>query len=444
MTGAGSDQTPGLTRRRALGLGAGALLAGGVGGGTVWRQTHQRPIPDLYSETVALRSATERELVPPGRTDLLLPGSRVLQAAPDAPALQQQEQAWLASSAAWTRSLGADNSLARSALLDLRVLTVGLSATVAGWSEPWRYVWPRDSSATAVALATAGHPAEAITTLRYLQSVQRSDGWFEARYLPGTQEAPDDRERQLDGSGWVLWAAQQVRQTLPPQQGDALVRSLGQLVRRSVGRIITSTNTPDHLPAPSPDYWEVDEEQVTLGTVAPMLAGLEAAAALLATLDEEELAAEARTRHTQLAGAIATAFGDHGYPRHAGGNDPDAAIAFLLPPFAAQPPEGAFAALTEAIPRMLRPAGGLAPGAGWRDDGISWTPETAATALACASTGHEAAAQRWLAWLSAHRTSAGSFPEKVLADGSPAAVAPLTWTAAFTLLTLHALHPPTT
>ena len=39
----------------------------------------------------------------------------------------------------------------------------------------------------------------------------------------------------------------------------------------------------------------------------------------------------------------------------------------------------------------------------------------------------------------AHRTSAGALPEKVLADGSPAAVAPLAWTAATVLLTLDRL-----
>ena len=34
-----------------------------------------------------------------------------------------------------------------------------------------------------------------------------------------------------------------------------------------------------------------------------------------------------------------------------------------------------------------------------------------------------------LSWLGAHRTDAGSFSEKVLHDGRPAAVAPLAWTA---------------
>ena len=45
----------------------------------------------------------------------------------------------------------------------------------------------------------------------------------------------------------------------------------------------------------------------------------------------------------------------------------------------------------------------------------------------------------WLDWLDRHRTPAGSFPEKVLADGRPASVAPLAWTAAAVLLTADTL-----
>jgi len=44
--------------------------------------------------------------------------------------------------------------------------------------------------------------------------------------------------------------------------------------------------------------------------------------------------------------------------------------------------------------------------------------------------------------LSAHRTPDGALPEKVLADGSPAAVAPLAWTAATVVLTAATLDDP--
>ena len=41
---------------------------------------------------------------------------------------------------------------------------------------------------------------------------------------------------------------------------------------------------------------------------------------------------------------------------------------------------------------MLRPAGGLAPGGSWRDDGISWTTATSSYALAAAALGDAMAA----------------------------------------------------
>ncbi|MDE9366567.1 glycoside hydrolase family 15 [Luteipulveratus sp. YIM 133132] len=437
----GKDRYRPLSRRTVLRGGVAGLVVGGAGGATWWSgRRHDQP--PLYAESVALTSPTSRELVQAGRADLILPGSRVMRSAPQAAALRSDQQRWLSSSAAWTRGLGGFDDLARSALLDLHVLTSGVTggATVAGWSPRWRYVWPRDASATASALAVAGHPSEAVATLGYLQRVQRADGWFEARYLPGTDEAPDDRARQLDGSGWVVWATEQVRRSLTPPAGLELVRSMRTMLKRSVGRILISTNTPDFLPAPSPDYWEVDTDELTLGTVAPLLAGLGVAPGLLTAIGETELAAAAADRHDELAEAVSKAFGAHGWPREKGGDDQDAAIAFALPPFARTAPAGATDALAHAARRMIRPAGGLAPGAGWKDDGISWTPETAAFALASAATGDRAAAQSRLRWLAEHRTSAGSFPEKVLADGSPAAVAPLSWTAALVLLTLHQLH----
>ena len=83
---------------------------------------------------------------------------------------------------------------------------------------------------------------------------------------------------------------------------------------------------------------------------------------------------------------------------------------------------------------MTRPAGGLAPGGSWRRDGVSWTNVTASYAMTAAALGDHDTARHWLDWLAAHRTANGSLPEKVLADGSPASVAPLAWTAAAVII----------
>lgn len=113
-------------------------------------------------------------------------------------------------------------------------------------------------------------------------------------------------------------------------------------------------------------------------------------------------------------------------------------MTFLLPPFVEVAVPGVDAARRAAQASQRRAAGGVAPGAGWRQDGVSWTPQTALQALAAQGAGHHEEAARWLDWLDAHRTDAGALPEKVLHDGDPAAVAPLSWTAAVVLLTLRA------
>jgi len=51
-----------------------------------------------------------------------------------------------------------------------------------------------------------------------------------------------------------------------------------------------------------------------------------------------------------------------------------------------------------------------------------------------------AEARRWLRWLAEHRTASGALPEKVRADGAPASVAPLAWTAAAVVITVDQLQ----
>ena len=62
--------------------------------------------------------------------------------------------------------------------------------------------------------------------------------------------------------------------------------------------------------------------------------------------------------------------------------------------------------------------------------------------LAAAASGDRQQALERLRWLDDHRTAEGSLPEKVLADGRPAAVAPLAWTAAAVVLTADVLDRP--
>ncbi|WP_448059087.1 glycoside hydrolase family 15 [Cellulomonas hominis] len=396
----------------------------------------------LYAEGVALASDGSVVTLAAGTTAVLHPGTRVIDdGTPASAALADAQRAWLASGTV-PGTDGPYGDLVRTALLDIHTLVLADGAAVAGWSERWRYVWPRDASFVAVALARTGHVDDALEILHFLAGVQDADGTFEARYLPDGSGPPDDRGTQTDGTGWVLWAAAEVADAIEdPAARQAAVTDLRGLVDRSADRAVALV-AGDGLPPASPDYWEVAERKLTLGTVAPLLAGLSGAAELYAVVGDDDARADVTAAAARTRRAVEETFGPGGYARYADGDEVDAATAFLLPPFQPQPLPGALAAWRASATALARPAGGLAPGAGWKQDGVSWTPQTSLYALAAASVGDTADAEARLTWLARHRTSTGAIPEKVLADGSPAAVAPLTWSDAFVVLAVAALAGP--
>jgi hypothetical protein len=174
-----------------------------------------------------------------------------------------------------------------------------------------------------------------------------------------------------------------------------------------------------------------------------LAAGLESAAHLYAVLGDAPRGRASAEAGARLRTVVLARFGRNGFPRHLGGraDSVDLGVCFLLPPFAADIDPAVVAAWRRAPSAMGRPAGGLAPGGSWWRDGISWTNATATYALTAGALGERDAAVAWLNWLGRHRTAAGSFPEKVLADGRPAEVAPLAWTAAAVVLTADVLTP---
>jgi len=436
----------GVRRRLGVALVVVALTASGT---AAWYHRHRPPM-SLYAATVALDAGGSPVLVSPADAGRLLPGSRVLRPAdparlPAAEALAAGQQRWL--DAGTVPGAGtAYEPMVRAALLDMRTLTLPNGATVASWYGSWGYVWPRDASFVAVAMARTGHLEDAVGILTFLESVQPPDGVFEARYRPDDGTAVDDgRDLEPDGAGWALWATAEVARAAGDRAAQHRVLvALRALITRSTEAALRLTDTATSLPAPALDYWEVPEHTLTLGVVAPLLAGLQSAEGMWAALGDASRAGEAHRRRTAVAAAVADAFGPH-YPRHLGRGaaDTDAAVTFLLPPFVDTADPDVERARQAAVPAMRRPAGGLAPGAAWPDDGLTWTPETALFALAAASGGRDAEAREWLDVLLDHRTAAGSLPEKVTADGTPAATAPLAWTGACVVLAVVALtaHP---
>ncbi|HYN30169.1 MAG TPA: glycoside hydrolase family 15 [Dermatophilaceae bacterium] len=330
--------------------------------------------------------------------------------------------------------------MSRWALSDIRTLLRGNGAVPAGAGDRWSYVWPRDAAFVAVALARTGHPGEARGVLGFLDRLpfDPADG-FDARYtLTGARVDPTvARPPQSDGCGWVLWALGEVRSADPA----AVPRSAAGLRERCTAQLLTATDSGRRLPAPSPDYWEVDVDETSLGTVAPMVAGLRAASVDARAGGDETRARSLAQATSRLREVVAEAFGP-AYQRFGDDGGVDAATTFLLPPFAPGSRDAGHA-VRGYQERALRVSGGLAPGEEWKQDGTSWTPETALVAYTAAASGRRDVAERWLDWLDAHRTAYGSLPEKVTRRGMPAGPAPLLWTSALVLLALDALDAPT-
>ena len=327
--------------------------------------------------------------------------------------------------------------MARQALIDLRTYQAPSGAIAAGPGGPWRHFWPRDGSFAAVSFSLSDHPQEAARVLDQLARLTFDPAvGFQARYLL-SGEPLTDRPPQSDGCGWVLWAIAQVRRHSP----SGLPDSAAELRDRCVDTLTRLVRGGQRLPPPSPDYWEVSVERTTLGTVAPMLAGLSAATDDYRATGDWRAAAETVRTARRLRVVVESAFAPH-WERFGDDGGLDAAVAMLMPPFSPTElvPPSLAGAWRHYQRQALQPAGGLAPGVDWvKNDGSSWTPQTALVAFTAAATGRRGEATRRLAWLDAHRTAYGSLPEKVTRTGRPAGPAPLVWTSALVLLTLAEL-----
>jgi hypothetical protein len=448
---------PRTARARAVAAVAGLAVAGGAVVAAIPRTP---PVPAPLTGGLAQDPCHPEDVmaVPPGVTGRYQPGSSVLRSggriylapgrfAPVTAAVAacardsaRAGQRWLVAGII-PGTTAQQRSVATRALLDLRLSTRPNGAVVAGWHRAWRYSWPRDSSWVAVALADTDHDADALEILRFLQRTQLPDGRWAARYWPdGSGPVRDGRPVELDADGWVPWAVWSWAAAAGGPVRDQLTE-LWPMVSAAADAAADSL-AAGGLPAASMDYWE-DSVETTLGTAAPLLAGLRAAADIAGRLGRPGSAQRWAGAAGRLSRAIQAEFGRYGYhrlPRDRSGAD--AAVTFLGPPFAA-----ATTPVTQAVLRaehaLTLPGGGVLPGTDFPGNrSVAWTAETAFFALCLASAGYHAQSAAILSWLAAHRTSLGALPEQVNARGRPVSVAPLAWTDAVVLLALIAQRRP--
>ena len=214
-----------------------------------------------------------------------------------------------------------------------------------------------------------------------------------------------------------------------PLGGQSVLRmwapcGLRSLLDKAIGFALATTDDGRRLPPPSPDYWEVPVSRTSLGTVALLLTGLQASQRLYGALGEPALASVPEPRPRDCSANVRERF-DDGYERFATGGRAGTAAGGrghlpACPRSRRSAAPGAVDAWIRYQSDALRSAGGLAPGAQWKQDGISWTPETALVAYTASMSGRREVAEHWMDWLSAHRTAGAACPRRC----SPAARPP--------------------
>jgi hypothetical protein len=301
----------------------------------------------------------------------------------------------------------------RRSLLTIHALTSrATGAVAAGARDGWAYVWPRDASTAALALAASGHRAEARSVARFLTGLDLSAA---ARFDERGAPIPG-RAAQGDAAGWV----------------DAAAVATG-------------------LPVPrKPFAWRdrADYQESSPGTyLGNALAAARSQVDGPKTPARVEFSAHQHRREAEVLGEFGTT---DGLVRSAGdpGSGLDSAAGWAVRPF------GLRALYPDAELTLLRLVRqgtpyGITPGDGWNGGEDPWMAPTAWSAWALAGLAAEGrapadrrAALKLLADLRRAATPAGALPERVGAQtGIPTSTTPLLWSSAFTVLALRELWP---
>jgi glucoamylase len=297
----------------------------------------------------------------------------------------------------WARRMYARSLLVLHALTNART-----GAVLAGAREGWAYVWPRDASAAAIALAAAGYRRDARHVVRFLRDLDLS---ATARFHgDGTPVA--GRAAQGDAAGWVA----------------AATRAAG------LGGAIDTQPWRGRA-----DYHEGDTGDYVANAVASTAARPkgnppgERPALRLAAPEIREL--------------FGTPTGVLTREAHDDGSGIDSAVAWAVRPF---PLPSLFPLVRRSLLRLAFGSTpyGILPSENWEGGEDPWTAPTAWAAWSLAALGERPAALRLMAELRHAATPDGMLPERVdLHTGIPTSTTPLAWSHAFAILALRQLWP---
>jgi hypothetical protein len=280
---------------------------------------------------------------------------------------------------AWARRMYRRSLLVLHALTDERT-----GAVEAGAREGWNYVWPRDASTVAIALAAAGYRDEARRIVGFLEGL---DVGATARFY-GDGTPVEGRAAQGDATGWIAAAA------------------------RAAGFPSGSVKRP----------WQgLDDYQENGG--GDFLANAIASGS-----------PHVRALFETPTGELARRAGDPS-------SGLDSAAAWAVHPF---PHPALYPLVRRTLLRLTASSGrfGIVPSEDWNGGIDPWTAPTAWTAWSLAALGERRAALHLMAELRRATTPAGMLPERVDAHtGIPTSTTPLAWSHAFAVLTLRQLWP---
>lgn len=281
-------------------------------------------------------------------------------------------------------------------LLVLRALTDrGNGAVAAGARDGWAYVWPRDASAAAIALAAAGYEAEAERVTRFLLGL----GLEHAARFHGDGSPVPGRAAQGDAIGWVAAAAEATEMI-----GSA----------RHAARILAGGE-----PIPwrdRADYWEGEPGDYLGNAIASGEWSV-----------EHLYGAQLTTRLVRAPAETESGL--------------DSAAAWAVRPFSMP---RLYPAVRATLNRLVAQGGlyGITPGEGWPGGEDPWSAPTAWSAWSLAALGERRQALRLMQALRRASTPAGDLPERVDArTGVPTSTTPLAWSHAFAILALRELWP---